>query len=424
MESQYSPNNDAFEFITQLEIKLSSSPISADSWCYVLQQMIQDQHPIVSQWVYQHIIVPHLSWNAAKELFLSQYQRADLLHQWKMMYDQCRQGEDESIQSYSSRFTGLMDRLHFKDNDVQSIAHYVRGLTSNLFKKLVEHRALIRITKKIPQWDFSSLSDTVSMTVQLAIQEATIYEQCHPQDASSFIQQSAFANPVTATLRNKNVRSPATAADSARAVRFSHFNANRVKAAATSQPARSVTKPEPTNKNITKSCIYHPNSTSHSTQECIRKNQGASSHSTTAHSSTSTNRNRMGGTNGQKRRHQDISSTSSKISSRPHPTTSTSLTTQTSSRQPQSQSRTADLSSIQCYRCKKMGHYATSCTEPQTQLERVPISGPNVHPARQTQFSRAAQRRHDRRARGSSSTKAESHGNSSHSSSTPSQHQA
>ena len=239
----------AHEFISKLETALRQSPIPAVHWIYFLPLMVSEHDRNMQDWIEANITTPNLSWNAAKAVFISHYERADWMDSLRIKYQACTQGSHELVQKYTDRFSALMRHLSIVDSDKLNIDHYMNGLRPIIYSKLIEHRSDMRnlplaaaiAAAPNPSWGFVSF-DYVSS------------------------KASSFENELTAAARDQArvKHTPAAAA---------HDNNTRAgsqnKRKAFAGPKRGNTSPR---KRVhVKSdvhCKWHPDSQSHSTKDC------------------------------------------------------------------------------------------------------------------------------------------------------------
>lgn len=240
----------AHEFISRLETALRQSPISAVHWIYFLPLMVSEHDRNMQDWIESTITTPNLSWNAAKAVFVSHYERADWMDSLRIKYQACVQGSHELVQKYTDRFSALMRHLSICDSDVLNVRHYMNGLRSAIFVKLTEHRSDMRnlplagsnAVAPNPSWDYDSF-DYVSS------------------------KASSFENEINA---NANVRDQSRVKHhAAAAVHDDNAHGTHHKRKAFANPNRGPTSPR--KKAHTQSglhCRWHPDAKSHSTKDC------------------------------------------------------------------------------------------------------------------------------------------------------------
>jgi len=148
------------------------------------------------------------------------------------------------------------------DTDPQTIYHYVDGLHRHIQQKLVTYKITMRTVGGNPSWDFSSLTTTINLAITIGTEP--IYSQ-RPQLPASLplhLQRSALANPDST---NRMIA-----------------NSNKTKLSEGHVPTTSLQKVMNLNCKRTphltkegKKCQYHPNSKTHTTQECRTKGGNA-----------------------------------------------------------------------------------------------------------------------------------------------------
>lgn len=287
----------AHEFISKIETALRQSPIAAIHWIYFIPMMVSEHDRNMQDWIESTITTPNLSWNAAKAVFISHYERADWMDSVRTKYQQCGQGPHELVQKYTDRFSALMRHLSIGDADVLNISQYVRGLRASIQAKLNEHRSDMRnlplagsnAAAPNPSWDYDSF-DYVSTK------------------ASSF-ENELNAN---ATVRDQGREHRKHQAAAAAHDEHAHVGHGQHKRKAFAGAKRGPTSPRKKQHIHIQSglrCKWHPDVKSHSTKDC--RNPGTAV---------------------------------------VRPTTPTAAAT-----------ATKDLSKVECYGCGKMGHYRPDC---------------------------------------------------------------
>ena len=117
----------------------------------------------MQDWVDANITTPNLSWNAARTAFITHYERADWMDSQRIKYENCTQASHETVQHFTDRFTALMRQLSLGDGDLLNIAHYMKGMRSSIYYRLIDHRSDMRNLPLSaaggapnPSWDFVS----------------------------------------------------------------------------------------------------------------------------------------------------------------------------------------------------------------------------------------------------------------------------
>jgi hypothetical protein len=193
----------AHDFISKLETALRQSPVAPVHWIYLLPLMVSENNRDMQDWIEAKITTPNVSWNAAKVAFMAHYERADWKDSLKEKYDLCRQGPNESVQKYTDRFSALMRHLNYEDTNVLNVANYMKGLHSDIFSKLFEHRSQVRTfglagAAANPNWDFSSF-------VYVSNQAASIENELNAANATRDTPRAKVTAPA---VHNNNARAP------------------------------------------------------------------------------------------------------------------------------------------------------------------------------------------------------------------------
>jgi hypothetical protein len=328
--SAWSADMEAHQFITGLEHILRSSPVRNEYWTALIQQMIPGSFTLERDWVYINIISQQLSWNQAKAAFTRHYQRSDYMDGRRELYGRCAQAKDETTQEYSRRFQTLATQLMYSDNDSQSIHHYLKGLPPWLHKKMLSHKSNMRTLATVPvhDWDFASLSVTISLAIMFAAEPQVIQRKLDVTPLPLHLKTSALANPETGTFNS----------DTSDKIGKNNKRKPTQMMLGEDKEKDEHEKDKNPKKRIKKECKYHPSSTTHTTSECRTKGK------TRSESSPETG----------------FASAEDKTAPR---------TTITPPSLPRTNQRTStnqqqDLSKIQCFNCRKYGHYASVCTQP------------------------------------------------------------
>ena len=291
----------AHEFMAKLETLLRQSPIAVIHWIYLIPLMVSEDDRNMQDWISANVTTPNLSWNAAKALFIKHYERADWLDSQRAKYDSCVQGAQESVQKYTDRFTALMRQLNLTDGDLLNVAHYMKGLRSNIYHRLIEHRSDMRNLPLAaaggvpnPSWDFISfkyVSDkAISYETELSVRDQQRPRSNHDRPAATTTTTDHSPTPSQSTSHKRKGGKHGAEPSSKRA-KGKLF------------------------------CKHHPNSTTHHTKDC--RNPGTTSPT------------------------KDVKTTSPK----------TSYIKSALTKSPKSK----DLSNVECYGCGQMGHYKPDC---------------------------------------------------------------
>jgi hypothetical protein len=185
---------------------------------------------------------------------------------------------------------------------------------------MIAHKVSMRTVAAMPGWDFTSLVSTAQLAITIGTQP--IYSQRAPTTSIPplHLRHSALANP--------SYQSTTTTTSSS-------SDALRPQTRVTTRKRKETTEAAVTEE---KKCQYHPNSKTHSTEEC--RNKGKI-----------------------QRENSPPKSKSPGISqSVPVPQSNQAPTRQ----QPPRQAKTTvatDLSQVQCFKCQQYGHFANKCPQ-------------------------------------------------------------
>ena len=323
--SVWSADIEAYQFVTGLELILRGSPVRHEYWTALILLMIPGSFSLERDWVYTNIVSQQLSWNQARAAFTRHYQRSDYMDGRRELYARCAQAKDEPTQEYSRRFQTLATQLGYPDNDSQCVHHYLKGLPPWLHKKMLSHKFNMRTLAAVPihDWDFSFLSVTISLAIMFAAEPQVIQRKLDVTPLPLHLQISVLANPNPPAGTSSSSSDP------------SNKNGKNNKRKADPQVKREETENKKKEK---KECKFHPSSTTHTTAECRTKGKPRSELNPEA----------------------PPAPVKGKASTAPRQTSTTSSPPRT--RQRTSTNQQQDLSKIQCFNCRKYGHYSYTCT--------------------------------------------------------------
>lgn len=336
--SVWSADMEAYQFITGLEVILRGSPVRHEYWTALIMLMIPGSFPLERDWVYTNIISQQLSWNQARASFTQHYQRSDYMDGRRELYKRCTQTKDETTQEYSRRFQTLATQLRYPDNDSQAIHRYLQGLPAWLQKKMSSHKSNMRTIAAVPvlDWDFTSLSVTISLAIMFAAEPQVIQRKVDSTPLPQHLQTSVLANPDQVASTST---STSTSTSSSNAPNKNGKNNKRK--ASTQEKSDGKENEKKQKDKEQKQCQYHPSSITHTTAECRTKGKPRSEHNS------------------------EITPALIKGKTEAPPASSSSpMLTRSRQRTPATQQH--DLSKIECFKCHKYGHYASTCTQPST----------------------------------------------------------
>jgi hypothetical protein len=300
----WTSESEAYQFMKGLESILQISPVLHTHWPSLIFMMIPGDFELHRTWVVNSILTPALSWNAGKTAFIGHFQRGDYLDGRRRLYSQCVQSNKETAQEYTQRFETLASQLGLADADQLSIQNYIEGLHQGIQRKLVMYKSHMRTIGAggmipNPSWDFMSFTATTRLAIIYDNEWMSTQQQ---SSLPTHLRQSSLANPVR-TSSSSDTASSGTEQ-------------------ASQKKRKGKTSPTPIKrtKSDEKKCQYHPDSKTHTTEECKKKDGKQKSFS--------------------------LSTPKATPPTPPDPST------------PQQ-----NMSKVRCYRCGKLGHYAIKCPE-------------------------------------------------------------
>lgn len=330
----WSDEQEAHRFLTGLESLLEFSPVKPTHWISLILMMVPGKYELERAWTYNNIMTPLLSWQAAKAAFVKHFQRGDYVDGRRLLYSQCNQVSGETIQEYSRRFQTLASQLHYPDSDTQTIYHYLEGLHRHIQQKLITYKITMRTVGGDPTWDFVSLATTIALAITIGTEP--IYTQ-HPQAQPALplhLQRSALANPASRHATSINTQNSKTI--------------DSTSVSTTTQKGLIVNRKRSYSLTEEKKCQYHPNSISHTTDECRTKGEHPG----------------------------DITPVNPSVPTHVNP--QLPMVTTTTSVKP----TVAPSAGPQCYRCNQFGHMSRECPQnpnKQRPSTPMPIIKPNYN---------------------------------------------
>lgn len=319
-QSVWSDDQEAHRFMTGLESILEFSPVLHSHWTSLIIMMIPGKYELERTWVRSNIMIPLISWNAAKATFINHFQRGDYLDGRRLLYSQCHQSQEETIQEYTRRFQTLATQLGYADGDQQSIYRYIEGLHHDVQRKVISHKFSMRTVGAAPNWEFSSLTATSNLAIAMGTEPIYSQRASTTTTLPLHLRKSHLANPSSSTNSSSSSQSITTSTSSR--------DINRKR------------KPSPSIPQEEKKCQYHPNSKTHSTEECRTKGESQRINPSFKVVASNSNPSRP-------------STRSMNV-----PTTNKASTSTLSS--------VKDISQVRCFRCDQLGHYANTCPQSTT----------------------------------------------------------
>ena len=211
-------------FLDRIEQLLVADSVDRSFWPRLLMKAVPNVTE--SSWINTNIIDAKLEWKDARATFIRHFEAYSYIDQLTRDYEHCSQQQKESVQFYSDRFSDLVTQLQLPDDSQLVIQHYLAGLSNEMSGDFLSHLGMLRLVKESPEYFPGSLKDAINLTLEL---ERVRLQRLAPHRSASHA--------------NNSVSSSSSSASS----------------------GRSSTSSSSTPK---KTCIYHPLSSAHSTEEC------------------------------------------------------------------------------------------------------------------------------------------------------------
>ena len=251
-------NVHAKPFLDKVEHLLLADDVDKKAWPRLLLKAVPNVHD--SSWVKLNIVEANVDWSTARHLFTAQFEVLTWTEQSQQLYEQCRQGAREPVQEYSHRFMTCVTELRYEDNDQHVILHFQLGLIPSIQAKIRDRVHLYRdLQKQLSGFSVGSLTSSAPYTI-LSLKQMT--------DLAINIERSAqVSSSMLASGASSPSASPSTSGD-----------------------FPSTFSPFTSQSTVSQSCLHHPYSTSHTTEDCrkpdIREHENSPTFSGIGNSST------------------------------------------------------------------------------------------------------------------------------------------
>jgi hypothetical protein len=228
----------SYHFLRTLKTHLDGSGLHESEWVGFLPLLFNRTDMEKAAWVRTNIVNVTKSWNEACKLFNEHFQDADYRVQLTNEYRKMRQRSNETGQEYTDRHLLLCEQLGIADGDKQAIRQFTESLLpaarSDYFTLLKA-----RIGAKVKDnADLESLRGVMKLIVTLDVHNRTFQSMA----SDSTAHDSQFKRHVPALSAGRHGDKPR--------------DLNKFK------DERKTSGREP------KKCVYHPESTTHATDEC------------------------------------------------------------------------------------------------------------------------------------------------------------
>ncbi len=229
------PYKTCAPFFSKLELLFSVHSVTdVTLFKRYLQLSLTELSEYDQLYAHTHITDPSLSlsWAEVKRLFALRFEAQDHITQTKRLYQLIRYNDSEQIQSFSHRFIHLCTESGYNVDDQQTLDFFMSKLPIDVHRRFAmqcQHR-------ETPISSYTTLSKIVA--------DITLLENAH--------NVQYYASPASSTLSSSS--------HTPRAAHGAHKSVS-LASSKTMHPSSSPSTPA-------KSCMYHPNASSHNTSEC------------------------------------------------------------------------------------------------------------------------------------------------------------
>ena len=330
-------SNTIFEvFLRRLEVQLKSLDVPLSDWLRVLVLLFSIDID-AQEWIRTYVVEAGLSWTDSKPVLAAHFESADYQEDLKRQFKACRQSSSETVQRYGDRFRYLCKQLGYTDDNEVVINQFLQNLQPKLYADFLKFKS--HMDMQHDGWSLPSLHEAVKLCIKLDVKNRTVQ---HAMSSSSSSSSSASSLSATSWLTLP------------------------------SSTGQSINRHTSHVKRTRLFCKYHPQSTTHSTDQCRFPSLGSSASRWKFTSST-----RQSG--GMLRRPM----APGPAHGRNGPHTPTAAAGVNLSR--------ASTSDITCYACGGKGHYANDSSCPKRRAAATLSPGPSgasVNVAASTSFNR------------------------------------
>ncbi len=153
----------ARQFLLRYEQVLSAQNVPITHWSRSL--LIGVTNVTEAAWVQTNIVQANKSWDDAKELFTKHFgnyvYETDLVHR----YEICTQRTKDTVQHYADYFTQLVDQMNLADDNELVIQHFIEGLKPDVKQELKRHMHMEKRLK--PDVEYTSLKGIIDLVLHL-----------------------------------------------------------------------------------------------------------------------------------------------------------------------------------------------------------------------------------------------------------------
>ena len=158
-------------FLQRITQILSTSGIDRSQWNLVFMYVVDDV--TAAEWISDNIISKQLDWEKSKAVFTSHFEVSDYRVTLQREYNSCRQGRGESVQAYSDRFSDICSQLGVEDDNPLAISHFLDHLNDAAMRAYYNALAMLQLTQE--EYKIESLSKTIALCIKLDVASKTGY---------------------------------------------------------------------------------------------------------------------------------------------------------------------------------------------------------------------------------------------------------
>lgn len=223
---KWEPNTTVHAYLRELKNFVVTSGWPMKAWIQLMQYAFTDKDLNKVEWVNENIIAVTDDWNTAAELFDTHFKRADKEVLIKKEFYACYQKPHETVQEYGQRLSTLVSQLGWNEDNPLVLEHFERHLQPDVLKEWTAY-----------------VGNALSLNPESIVERRTL-SGCIKLVCERLARVRSQEETLRSAQRQRSVTPPGD--------KFQRHHKED------SRPG----------SHSTKKCIYHPQSTTHSTHEC------------------------------------------------------------------------------------------------------------------------------------------------------------
>lgn len=163
---EWNRSTECRTFLKRVELVLKTNDgIPSDDWPRVFLYVVKEQSAI--EWIMTNIIDTKLSWPEAKQKFSSHFQRAEYGTLLLRKYQNLKQLQNESVQSYADRFVEVCEEIERADYETDALVldHFLQHLHTDIRQRFNDYLADERVRKDDVEYQIESLSKLIRICI-------------------------------------------------------------------------------------------------------------------------------------------------------------------------------------------------------------------------------------------------------------------